>query len=85
MRTLIKKIRSRKSEEKLSVVRFMKYFDRFSKKQQSKIAEQINEFTFSERWALLDKELPNQNISEDEVIYEVRAVRYGKKKSKNRT
>lgn len=73
----------RKNAGQVNVVSFMSYFRRFSKKQQSRIAEQINETTFRERWMELDKELPDINMNEEEIMNEVRAVRNGKRQKKN--
>ncbi len=46
--------------------------------EQFEVAEKINNQTFEERWTLIDTGLPDLNISEDEIIKELRAVRYGK-------
>jgi len=46
-----------------------------SKADQLKIAEQINEQTFKQRWRLTDKQLPDISISEEEITDEVRAIR----------
>ena len=73
----------RKNAEQVNVVSFMNYFNRFSKKQQSRIAEQINETTFRERWIELDKELSDINMSEEEILNEVSTVRNGKRQKKN--
>jgi hypothetical protein len=70
---------------KVTVPRFMDYFYQFPKKQQSLIAGQINQATFSQRWLALDKILPDADISEDEIMKQVKAVRNGRKKNKNRS
>ena len=83
MKTITRKLRANNSESKTTMVGFMDSFYKFPKAQQLKIAEQINQSTFSQRWALLDKELPNIEMNEAEIMNEVRAVRYGKTKNKN--
>lgn len=65
--------------EKVTVPRFMNLFKNFSPSEKIKIAEQINQQTFADRWKILDEELPDVEISDAEIIEEVRAVRYGKK------
>ena len=70
---------------KVTIPRFMDYFYQFSKKQQSDIVTEINQATFSQRWAELDKMLPDAEISEDEIMKQVKAVRNGSKKDKNRS
>jgi hypothetical protein len=47
-----------------------------------KIAQQIDEETFAERWGFLDVELPDVEMSEEEIMDEIRAVRYGKQKNR---
>ena len=63
---------------KISIPRFMQFFQRFSQTERLKIVEKINQQTFEERWQLLDEELPDVGLSENEIMDEVRAVRYGK-------
>jgi hypothetical protein len=83
MKASTKKLRVTNSASKVSVVRFMEYFSRFSKSEQLKIADKINATTFSKRWARLDKQLPDAAISEEQIMNELRLVRYGKKGIKN--
>ncbi|MDX1943088.1 MAG: hypothetical protein SFU99_21170 [Saprospiraceae bacterium] len=64
---------------KLSTLEYVELFKQFSKSEQLSIAEKINALTFDQQWELLDAELPNVEISEEEVMEEIRAVRYGKK------
>ncbi len=71
--------------DKVTVPRFMDYFYQFPKKQQSIIAEEINQATFSQRWSALDKTLPDLDISDDDIMKQVKAVRNGRKKDKNRS
>lgn len=70
---------------KVTIPRFMDYFYQFTKKQQSDIVNEINQATFSQRWSALDKILPDTEISEDEIMKQVKAVRNGRKKDKNRS
>lgn len=58
----------------------MLLFNQFSKEEQIQIAEKISLQTFADRWALLDEELPDTDeLSEEEIMEEVKAVRYGEK------
>lgn len=66
--------------EKISVPRFLTIFKNFSPSEKIKIADQIDRETFASRWDLLDAELPDADISEDEIMDEVRTVRYAGKK-----
>ena len=68
--------------EKISVPRFLTLFKKFSSSEKLKIAEQIDQETFAERWVFLDSELPDIEISDEEIMDEVRAVRYGKNKAR---
>ncbi len=61
-----------------SVNNVLRLFSRLTKLEQFEVAEKINNQTFEERWTLIDTGLPDLNISEDEIIKELRAVRYGK-------
>ena len=62
---------------KLSVIEFLELFKQFSKTEQLSIAEKINALTFKQQWELLNVELPDVEISDEEIMEEVRAVRYG--------
>ena len=65
--------------KKISVPRFLTIFKRFSPSEKIKIAEQIDQQTFADRWTLLDAELPDVEMSDDDIMAEVRAVRCGEK------
>lgn len=62
----------------LTIAQFLALFSRFSRAEQEQIARTIWEKTFAAQWRMLDKELPDLNISEEEILEELRAVRYGK-------
>ena len=83
MGTLSKKKKAKSPTAKVTVLRFMNYFYAFSKKERQKIVQQINQSTFKERWDELDKILPDLDLSEEQVMNEVRVVRYGKKEDKS--
>ncbi len=53
-------------------------FNGLSSKEQLVIADQINKQTFETRWRILDNDLPDINISDDEIMKELSSVRYGK-------
>lgn len=55
----------------------MQLFNQFSKEDQLKIADKILQQTFEEQWQALDAELPDVEMTEEEIMAEVRAVRYG--------
>ncbi len=61
----------------LSIAKFLALFNQFSRAEQVQIARKIWEKTFSEQWKQLDAELPDVEISDEEVIQELMAVRYG--------
>lgn len=68
--------------DKIGIQEFLLLFNQFSKEEQIKIAEKIALQTFLERWSQLDAELPDtEEISEDEILTEIKAVRYGKKET----
>jgi len=58
----------------------LQLFSKLSKPEQVDVFEQISEQTFTQRWKMIDAELPDSEISEEEIMEEVRAVRYGNKK-----
>lgn len=66
-------------DEKINVPEFLTMFEKFSPSEKLKIAEKINQKTFAQRWQMLDAELPDVEISDEEIMDEVRSVRYGKK------
>jgi hypothetical protein len=65
--------------ETVSVNKVLQLFNMLSKSDQLKIAERIDKQTFEERWLLLDNALPNTEISDEDIMKEVRAIRYGSK------
>jgi hypothetical protein len=65
--------------EKITVPEFLTLFKKFSAKERLQIAERISRQTFEARWKMLDAELPEVEISDEEIMNEVRAVRDGKK------
>ena len=70
------------SRKKIGIKEFLLLFNQFSKEEQIKIAEKIALQTFADRWALLDEELPDtDDLAEEEIMAEIKAVRYGKKET----
>lgn len=66
--------------KKIGIKEFLLLFNQFSKEEQIKIAEKIALQTFADRWVLLDKELPDTDeLTEEEIMAEIKAVRYGQK------
>ncbi|MFZ4474980.1 MAG: hypothetical protein ACOYPR_07305 [Saprospiraceae bacterium] len=73
------------SGKNIRIKEFLMLFSQFSKEEQIKIAEKIALQTFSERWALMDAALPDTNdISDEEIMAEIKAVRYGQKIRRSR-
>ncbi len=66
--------------ETASVNKVLQLFNKLSKPEQLEIADKIVKQTFEDRWKILDSNLPNMDFSEDEIMDEVRAVRYDNKK-----
>jgi len=64
--------------ERLTVSGYLQLFTKFTKKEKLKIAEKINQLPFEERWQSLDQELPNIEMTQEDIIKEVQAVRYEK-------
>lgn len=61
----------------LTVARFLALFELFPRTEQLKIARTLWQKTFAEQWMKLDAELPDTDISDDEILTELMAVRYG--------
>lgn len=62
-----------------SVSAVIQLFNRLSKADKRKVAEQIGKQTFAERWGAMDATLPDEPFSEIDIMQEVSAIRYGKK------
>jgi hypothetical protein len=63
-----------------AINQFLELFNQFSRTEQLKIAEKIDKQTFEERWQVIDAQLPDAGLSEEDIMNEVRAVRYGGEK-----
>ncbi len=61
----------------LTIAKFLALFNHFSRTEQIEIAKRIWEKTFAEQWAALDADLPDVDISEEEVLAELLSVRHG--------
>lgn len=66
--------------ETASINKVLQLFNLLSKPEQLEIAERIDKQTFIDRWQLIDSELPDVIFSDEEIMNEIRAVRYGDKK-----
>ncbi|RLD54418.1 MAG: hypothetical protein DRJ05_14705 [Bacteroidetes bacterium] len=64
------------SNIKLSTDEFIKICNFFSIEDRKQITQSIYNDTLREEWDILDSELPNIDISEEEIISEIRKVRY---------
>lgn len=62
-----------------TVSAIIQLFNQLGKADQMKVAERIGKQTFAERWDAMDATLPDESLSEADIIQEVSAVRYGKK------
>ena len=68
--------------KKIGIKEFLWLFNQFSKEEQIKIAEKIALQTFTDRWVLIDKEMPDtDDLTEEEIMAEIKAVRYGQKET----
>lgn len=63
--------------ETANIKQVLQLFNRLSKSEQLELADKINIQTFEDRWHLIDTILPETKFSEEDIIKEVRAVRYG--------
>lgn len=63
-----------------SINQFLELFNQLSKTEQLMVADKIDKQTFEERWQLIDTKLPDAGFSEEEIMKEVQAVRYGREK-----
>lgn len=63
--------------DKMTIIQL---FRQLSQTEQLDVYKQISKQTFTQRWNLMDEELPDSDISSEEIMKEVRAVRYGNKK-----
>ena len=61
----------------MTIAKFLALFNRFTRAEQVQIARMIWKETFAEQWQLLDAELPDVEMPEEEILRELRAVRYG--------
>ena len=62
----------------ITMEQFMMLFQQFPKKEQQTIAKSITDLTFSKEWQALEKTLPDVEMSDDDIMNEIYAVRYGK-------
>jgi hypothetical protein len=65
--------------ETVSVSKVLKLFNLLSKSEQLEITDRINKQTFAERWQMTNNKMPDSGLSDDDIMEEVRAVRYGSK------
>jgi len=66
--------------ETASVNKVLQLFNMLSKSEQLAVADKIDMQTFEKRWQIADDLLPDSGFDEDDVMEEVKAVRYGNKK-----
>lgn len=62
-----------------SVSAVIQLFNQLGKADRIKVAERIGKQTFAERWDAMDAILPDEPLSEADIMQEVSVVRYGKK------
>lgn len=55
----------------------IRLFNQLTQADKVRVAEQISNETFRKRWMAVDAELPDTDLSDEEIIKELRAVRYG--------
>ncbi|MCD4746801.1 MAG: hypothetical protein K8R58_10935 [Bacteroidales bacterium] len=61
---------------KLSIDEFIKIFKLFNNEDKKQISQSINSELFKREWDMLDSVLPDINMSENEIISEIKQVRY---------
>lgn len=61
---------------KLSIEEFLKFFDLFSIEDKRQIVQSINSELLKREWEMLDSELPDIDMPENEIISEIKQVRY---------
>ncbi len=66
--------------ETASINKVLQLFNMLSKSEQLAVADKIDMQTFEERWQIADNSLPDSGFGEDDIMKEVRAIRYGNKK-----
>ena len=64
------------SNIKLSIDEFIDIFNLFSAEDKILISRSINKELFKREWDILDSELPDTSIPENEIISEIKQVRY---------
>lgn len=64
----------------MTTAEFVQNFKKFSKTQQLAITRTINRLVFAETYQAIDKELPDLEINEEEVMRALKEIRYGRKK-----
>lgn len=65
--------------ETAAINKVLQLFNMLSRPEQLEIAGIIEMQTFEDRWKLADRSLPNVALSDDDIMNEVRAVRYAGK------
>ncbi len=61
-----------------SVNAVLRLFNQLNQADKVKVAQRIGKQTFAERWDVMDATLPDEQLSEADIMREVSAVRYGK-------
>ena len=64
------------SNIKLSIDEFIRIFKLFKIEDKKQISQSINSELFKREWEILDSELPDVNMPENEIISEIKQVRY---------
>jgi hypothetical protein len=59
-----------------AINQFLELFNQFSRTEQLEIADKIDQQTFEKRWQIIDSQLPDAGLSQEDIMKEVRAVRY---------
>ena len=67
-----------KDKMNLTALEYIDLFKKFSKAERRKILKEINLLSFDQEWRGISAQMPDAKISEEEIMEEVKAVRYGK-------
>ena len=64
------------SNIRLSIEEFIKIFKLFNVEDKKQIRKSINRELLKREWEILDSELPDVNMPENEIMSEIKQVRY---------
>lgn len=66
--------------EASNVNTILRLFRQLTRSEKITVAEKIGKQTFKDRWKQMDESLPDEKVSDEDILKEVLAVRHGKKR-----